>query len=71
MPERFIALRDEVKAIKNKSPGSLEAALKLYLETKKWQLSDCTSNNKVADINQIRHHFNYIMQIIMNRRNVF
>jgi len=71
MPERFIAMRDEVKAIKNKSPASLEATLKLYLETKKWQLSDCTSNNKVADINQIKHHFNYIMQIIMNRRNVF
>ena len=34
MPERFIAMRDEVKAIKNKTPQSLEAALNLYLETK-------------------------------------
>jgi len=71
MPERFIAMRDEVKAVKNRSPASLELALNLYLETKKWQLSACTSNNKQADLNQIRHHFNYIMQIIMNRRNVF
>ena len=56
MPERFIAMRDEAKAVKNRSPASLELALNLYLETKKWQLSECTSNNKQADINQIKHH---------------
>jgi len=71
MPERFIAMRDEAKAVKNRSPASLELALNLYLETKKWQLSECTSNNKQADINQIKHHFNYIMRIILNRNNVF
>ena len=71
MPERFIAMRDEAKAVKNRSPASLELALNLYLETKKWQLSECTSNNKHADINQIKHHFNYIMRIILNRNNVF
>merc|ERR1712176_1650532 len=43
MPERFIAMRDEVKAVKNRSPASLELALNLYLETKKWQLSACTT----------------------------
>jgi len=71
MPEKFIALRDELKSIKNRSPASFEKALSLYLETQKWKLSDCTSNNKFADLNQIKHHFNYMMQIVENRRNVF
>jgi len=71
MPEKFIALRDELKSIKNRSPASFEKALSLYLETQKWKLSDCTSNNKYADLNQIKHHFNYMMQIVENRRNVF
>lgn len=71
MPEKFIALRDELKETKNRSPAALELGLTLYLETQKWKLSSCTSNNKAADINQIKHHFNYIMKILMNRNNVF
>jgi len=71
MPEKFIGLRDELKDTKNRSPAALEMGLSLYLETQKWKLSACTSNNKVADINQIKHHFNYIMKILMNRNNVF